>query len=93
MSTVQTVSRNQSLSIAGRPGMIIRIAQGRVWLTRDGDIRDYVLSAGESMLLDGSGKVVVFGLTDGFLQVDKPERAPGVWTGLLARLTWMGEQA
>ena len=93
MSTVQTVSRNQSLSIAGRPGMIIRIAQGRVWLTRDGDIQDYVLSAGESMPLEASGKVVLFGLAASFVQVDEPERAPGLWTGLLARLTWMGDQA
>jgi hypothetical protein len=36
---------------------------------------------------------VLFGLTDGFLQIDTPERAPGVWSGLLARLIWMGERA
>ena len=93
MNTVQNVSRNESLSIAGRPGMIIRIAQGRVWLTRDGDIRDYVLSAGESMPLEASGRVVLFGLTEAFIQVDTPARAPGAWTGLLARLIWMGERA
>jgi len=73
--------------------MTIRIAQGRVWLTRDGDIRDYVLGAGDSIELDAGGRVVLFGLEDGFLQVDTPARAPGVWTGFLARLTWMGERA
>jgi hypothetical protein len=93
MSAVQEVSRNQSVSVAGRRGMTIRIARGRVWLTRDGDIRDYVLNAGDSMRLDASGRVVLFGLTDGFLQIDTPARAPGVWSGLLARFTWMGERA
>ena len=93
MSTVQKVSRKQSVSVAGRRGMTIRIAQGRVWLTRDGDIRDYVLSAGDSMRLDASGRVVLFGLAPSFVQVDKPERAPGLWSALLARLIWMGERA
>jgi Protein of unknown function (DUF2917) len=92
MSMVKKVTRNQSVSVAGRRGMTVRIAQGRVWLTRDGDIRDYVLSAGDSMELDAAGRVVLFGLTDGFLQIDKPERAPGLWSRFFARLSWMGEQ-
>ena len=92
MSTVQKVSRNQSFSVAGRQGVIIRVAQGRVWLTRDGDIRDYVLNAGDSMRLDASGQVVLFGLSEALVQVDTPARAPGAWTGLLARLIWMGEK-
>jgi len=93
MSTVQKMFRNQSTSVAGRRGMTIRIAQGRVWLTRDGDIRDYILGAGDSLELGAGGRVVLFGLEDGFLQIDTPERAPGLWSGLLARLTWIGDQA
>ncbi len=71
----------------------MRVARGRVWLTRDGDARDYVLNPGDSMVLEASGRVVIFGLAEAFVQVDTPARAPGAWTGLLARLIWMGERA
>jgi len=93
MSMVREISRNQSIGVAARRGVTVRVAQGRVWLTRDGDIRDYVLSAGDSMRLEASGRVVLFGLTKAIFQVDTPARAPGAWAGLLARLTWMGERA
>ena len=73
--------------------MIVRVALGRVWLTRDGDITDYVLNAGASLELVSGGRVVVFGLTRSLFQIDTPARAPGVWSGILARFTWMGEQA
>jgi hypothetical protein len=92
MSMVKKVTRNQSVSVAGRRGMTVRIAQGRVWLTRDGDIRDYVLSAGDSMNLEATCQVVLFGLTAAFVQVDTPARAPGLWSRFFARLSWMGEQ-
>jgi hypothetical protein len=93
MNIVQKVSRNESRSVAGRRGMILRVARGRVWLTRDGDIRDYVLNAGESLDLVAGGRVVLFGLTEALFQIDTPARAPGVWSGILARFTWMGEQS
>jgi hypothetical protein len=93
MNTARQISRNQSLSVTGRRGMTVRVASGRIWLTRDGDIRDYILNAGDSLEIAASGRVVAFGLTEAFVQVDTPERAPGLWTGFLARLTWMGERA
>jgi hypothetical protein len=93
MSIVQKISRNESRSFAARRGTIVRVAQGRVWLTRDGDIQDYVLSAGDSLDVAAGGKLVLFGLTEALFQIDTPARAPGVWSGILARFTWMGEQA
>ena len=93
MSMVQKVSRNESISVAARRGTTVRVTRGRVWLTRDGDIKDYVLNAGDSLELAASGLVVLFGLTEASFHVDTPARAPGAWTGLLARLTWMGDQA
>jgi len=93
MDIARQISRNQSISIAARRGMTVRVARGRVWLTRDRDIKDYILGPGESLEIVSDGQVVVFGLTEAFVQVDKPERAHGLWTGLVARLTWMGERA
>ena len=93
MNMARQISRNQSISVTARRGLTVRVAKGRIWLTRDGDIKDYILNAGESLEIGASGRVVVFGLTEAFVQVDEPERAPGLWTGILARLTWMGERA
>jgi len=93
MNTARQITRNQSISVNARRGMTVRVAKGRIWLTRDRDIKDYVLGAGDSMEIGASGRVVIFGLTEAFVQVDTPERAPGVWAGFLARLTWMGERA
>ena len=92
MNRHQRVGDHESVSVAGRRGMTVRVTQGRVWLTRDGDRTDYVLNAGDSMELAASGLVVLFGLTEASFQVDTPERAPGVWAGFFARLTWMGER-
>jgi len=93
MDTARQISRNQSISIAARRGTTVRVARGRVWLTRDRDIKDYILGPGESLEILSDGQVVVFGLAEAFIQVDTPARAPGAWTGLLARLMWMGERA
>jgi Protein of unknown function (DUF2917) len=88
VNILQKVSRNRSVSIAGGRGSAVRVAQGRVWLTQDGDARDYVLSAGESMNVETRGRAVIFGLTEALVQVDTPDRAPGLWSGLLARLIY-----
>ena len=93
MSIVQEITRNESRSVATRRGTIVRVARGRVWLTRDGDIKDYILNAGDALELDSGGLIVFFGLTEALFQVDTPVRAPGVLSGILARLTRTGEYA
>jgi hypothetical protein len=94
MSMFQRALRQREVfSIAGRRGMTVRVTQGRVWLTRDGDIKDYVLGAGDAMELETSGTVVLFGLTEASLQFHTPARAPGMWSGFFARLTSTGEPA
>jgi len=87
------LSRHEATTLKGARGMRVRVTRGRVWLTREGDIRDYVLGAGDAMELEARGPVVLYGLTGASFQVHEPARAPGIWSGLLARLTWIGEQA
>jgi len=81
----RSLREGEVISVAGRRGMTVRVTQGQVWLTRHGDIRDYVLSAGDAMEFDTGGSLVVFGLAEASLQFDTPARAPGVWSGLVAR--------
>lgn len=87
----RSLKEREAVSIAGWRGTTIRVTRGRVWLTRDRDIRDYVLSAGDALELETSGSVVLFGLTEASFQLDTPARAPGVWSGLIARFIYLGE--
>jgi DUF2917 family protein len=81
----RALKQREVFSIAGREGTTVRVTQGRVWLTRHGDIKDYMLAAGDVMELEASGSVVLFGLTEASLQIHTPVRAPGLWAGLTAR--------
>jgi hypothetical protein len=49
-------------------GDAIYITQGTLWVTQEGDPQDYVLSKGESFILNRRGSVVVEALTDASLR-------------------------
>jgi len=87
-----------------QPGSVARLQQarharlsvrrGEAWITLDGDLRDIVLTAGQSFVLDSDAAVVVYPLRAGGgleLEIDgvsgqaQVVRA-GSNTGLLARL-------
>jgi hypothetical protein len=40
-------------------GLTLTCHEGWIWLTREGDAKDHVLTAGRSVRLDGPGLVVV----------------------------------
>lgn len=53
----------------------IRVEQGRVWVTEEGDGRDHVLRAGECLKVRGSGVVVIEAVEDSL--VFAPPRGGG----------------
>ena len=65
-STVSTWPQPAEVQLAaGQPAFIVRgpgelsVLQGRVWLTRDGDMVDHVLARGERIALDFADRAVV----------------------------------
>lgn len=48
----------------GRRRLLLRVLSGIVWVTVEGDSRDYVLRAGEAMRLDGRGRAAVQALRE-----------------------------
>jgi hypothetical protein len=49
----------QYANVRGGAGWTVKALAGNVWITQDGDIRDVVLSAGESFVLDRHGPALL----------------------------------
>ena len=58
------LARGELHRIAAAQGRGVATFHGRVWITQDGDPRDTVLSAGESVALDRPGVAIVQALAD-----------------------------
>ena len=54
----------QHLQLPNATGWTVRALAGSIWITQDGDIRDVVLEAGDSLLLDRNGNVLLSPLGD-----------------------------
>lgn len=63
------LAKHETLVIDGAPRQIrIVCGSGRLWLTRSGDSRDYLLSAGTAMTIHGAGRIVIWALEPSTLQ-------------------------
>ncbi len=54
----------ETVSVAGHSGSVVRVLQGRTWITQEGDARDYVVPAGMHFCVARSGHVVVSAVTE-----------------------------
>lgn len=80
-SQFRNLVTGETFSISGVRGGVIRILQGRVWLTQEGDPRDYVVPAHGRFCVARKGRIVVNALDDGTqiaIYRVKPE-PPGDW--------------
>jgi hypothetical protein len=55
MSTSYVMARGRVLRIEDAAGSVLHVQSGAVWLTQEGDRRDYYLAAGSSLRLDREG--------------------------------------
>lgn len=81
------LAKGDLLNIGRKPGALIRVEEGALWLTQDGDITDYVVRAGETRRLDGRGTAIVSAFKDSCFQVTAPETAVGVFSALVTVLS------
>jgi hypothetical protein len=58
------LAAGETVSIMGRSGSVVRVLEGRIWITQEGDARDYVVPAGMRFCVAGSGHVVISAVTD-----------------------------
>ncbi|MEZ0396760.1 MAG: DUF2917 domain-containing protein [Anaerolineales bacterium] len=53
------LTQNAQRSLVIRRGAEIRCLEGVLWITQEGDLRDYILKPGETFVTDRKGKVVL----------------------------------
>lgn len=63
------IKKLQTVPIRSGPGTQILVLIGCVWVTQEGDARDYVLSSGEGMVVSKTGLVVIMALEDSTVSV------------------------
>ena len=56
------IAAGDSLRIENGAGTVIRSAKGDIWITQEGDVRDVVLSRGQSFTLDRNGLALLVAL-------------------------------
>jgi len=66
---VLRLTRNHNLSLRGADGSCLHVHWGKVWVTRNGDIKDYIVEAGESVAIDRIGTTLVSAMSDAGLSV------------------------
>lgn len=65
----QTIDKGATLVVAQPLGATVTCSNGSLWITHDGDLRDVVISTGESHTGDRASRMLVFGLETSSVQV------------------------
>ena len=79
MSEEFTMTRGSVLRIDDEPGTSIRVWWGALWVTQEGDARDYYLTAGESFTVGCRGTTIATAMHQAHISVVAPRverRAP-----------------
>jgi Protein of unknown function (DUF2917) len=66
---VLRLDRNHNLSLHGADGSCLHVHWGKVWVTRNGDIKDYIVDAGQSLAIDRAGTTLVSAVSDAGLSI------------------------
>ena len=59
---VQTIDKGAILVVLKPAGQTVNCVRGSLWITQDGDLKDVVISAGDSYTLERPGRMLVSGL-------------------------------
>ena len=66
---VLELGRNHNLSLHGADGSCLHVHWGQVWVTRDGEIKDYIVDAGQSLPINRTGTTLVSAVSDAGLSI------------------------
>jgi hypothetical protein len=66
-------------------GLSVTALKGTVWITQDRDVRDIILSAGQSFVIDRNGVTLVYAFRDASVLVGQPGRVTPAGHATVAR--------
>jgi hypothetical protein len=58
-----------------RPGMALSCEKGILWVTQSGDLRDYLLTPGQNLVIKKHGRVLIEALRDVDFKIVSPDKA------------------
>lgn len=76
------LEEGQTLPLVDANHYSVACHDGRVWITQDDELKDIVLSPGETMEITHSGTTVVNACKSAVIRVLPPVKQPGVFTML-----------
>jgi hypothetical protein len=83
------LARGAFARVGGMKGAVIQVQQGELWITQEGDRRDYLVGAGQSFRVQRSGVILAHALRSSSLSLILPMPSRSRWMERLAR-AWFG---
>src|SRR5690349_9068516 len=80
------LSKDQVVAIPSPEGACVTAEAGAVWITQDGDLRDIVLKAGETVCLDRGTPTLVQAFAPARIRIAEPRRHPRGWAAIVRRV-------
>jgi len=68
--TAVRLGAGETISVIDGKGARVAVTSGRVWVTQEHDIRDVMLTRGQSFVLDRDGTAIVEALADAEIALD-----------------------
>lgn len=95
---VLRLGRDHNVRLHGADGSCLHVHWGRVWVTRNGDIKDYIVNAGQSLAIDRVGTTLVSAMSDAGLSIlqrcaGETQRVPTDMGSIGERTEDSGQQA
>ncbi|MEQ1880553.1 MAG: DUF2917 domain-containing protein [Burkholderiales bacterium] len=69
------IPKHRSVPIRSGPGTQMLVLTGCVWVTQEGDGKDYILASGDAMAVRKTGLTLVMALEDSTVSLAVPEKS------------------
>jgi hypothetical protein len=83
------LARGAFARIRDAKGLLVQVHDGELWLTQDGDSRDYLVGTGESFRVQRGGLMLAYALRSSSVSLIAPMPSRSRWMERLAR-AWFG---
>jgi hypothetical protein len=75
------IARGRMLRIEDGAGTLIHVRAGEIWITEEGSVKDHVLGAGESFVVERAGATLAHAFRNSVVTVDAQQRRPAASLG------------